>query len=104
MRVQAGFLTLSSVLRGVTAIYDLPDVPSSHDQQFIDIFNTVRSDVLKRSTHDESFSLNFNVANQVLSSGYVVPKNFSYHTFASRVDLYHSMTVMKDSLANGQCL
>ncbi|KAI0810309.1 hypothetical protein GGR55DRAFT_133789 [Xylaria sp. FL0064] len=72
MRVQAGFLTLFSVLRGATALYDLPVLPLARREQFeqfTDLFDTVQSDVLRRSTHDASFPLNFNVANQVLSSG-----------------------------------
>ncbi|RWA03980.1 hypothetical protein EKO27_g11128 [Xylaria grammica] len=69
MRLQAGFLALVSALPGVTALYDLPDVPLPREIQFADLFETVQSDVLKRSTHDASFSLNFGVANQVLSEG-----------------------------------
>ncbi|KAI3338251.1 hypothetical protein F4824DRAFT_499587 [Ustulina deusta] len=69
MRVQAGFLTLFSMIQSTTALYDLPDLPLSRDQQFTDLFDTVPSGVLKRSTHDASFPLNFNVANQVLSTG-----------------------------------
>ncbi|KAI0506912.1 hypothetical protein F5B22DRAFT_621842 [Xylaria bambusicola] len=69
MRVQAGFLTLFLMSRGTSALYDLPDAPLNRDRQLIDIFDTIHSDVLKRSTHDARFPLNFNVANQVLSSG-----------------------------------
>ncbi|GAW16162.1 hypothetical protein ANO14919_055850 [Xylariales sp. No.14919] len=69
MRLQAGFLALVSALPSATALYDLPDVPLPREIQFADLFETVQSDVLKRSTHDASFSLNFGVANQVLSEG-----------------------------------
>ncbi|KAI0976620.1 hypothetical protein F4678DRAFT_413940 [Xylaria arbuscula] len=69
MRVQAGFITLFSVLRGAWALYDLPYLPSHHGREFTDLFETVESNVLKRSTHDATFPLNFKVANKVLSSG-----------------------------------
>ncbi|KAI1309775.1 hypothetical protein F5Y03DRAFT_347337 [Xylaria venustula] len=69
MRVQAAVITLFSVLGGVRALYDLPDLPSNRGREFTDLFDTVQSNVLKRSTHDATFPLNFNVANKVLSSG-----------------------------------
>ncbi|KAK5631610.1 hypothetical protein RRF57_007324 [Xylaria bambusicola] len=77
MRVQAGFPTLLFVLRGTSALYDLPDAPPSRDRQVIDIFDTIHSNVLKRSTHDARFPLNFNVANQVLSSGLLTNESHS---------------------------
>lgn len=71
MRAQAGFLTLLSALRGVTALYDLPEPPLPPDAElFGDLFDTIQSDVLKRSTHDANFPLNFGVTNQVLFNGY----------------------------------
>ncbi|KAH8166206.1 hypothetical protein CIB48_g2056 [Xylaria polymorpha] len=70
MRAQAGFLTLLSALRGVTALYDLPEPPLPPDAElFGDLFDTIQSDVLKRSTHDANFPLNFGVTNQVLFNG-----------------------------------
>ncbi|KAI0435028.1 hypothetical protein F5Y09DRAFT_337121 [Xylaria sp. FL1042] len=69
MRVQAGFLTFFAVLRGARALYDLPVLPLARGQEFTDLFDTVQSDVLRRSTHDASFPLNFNVANKELSRG-----------------------------------
>ncbi|KAI1421871.1 hypothetical protein F5Y12DRAFT_765498 [Xylaria sp. FL1777] len=69
MRVQTGFLTFFSVLWGARALYDLPELPRSRNLQFTDLFDAVQSDVLKRSTHDARFPLNFNAANKVLSNG-----------------------------------
>ncbi|KAJ3571199.1 hypothetical protein NPX13_g5460 [Xylaria arbuscula] len=57
------------MLSGARALYDLPDAPTRREQQLPDVFHTIRSDILKRSTHDASFPLNFNAANQVLGSG-----------------------------------
>ncbi|KAI1752822.1 hypothetical protein F4782DRAFT_500162 [Xylaria castorea] len=70
MRAQAGFLALFSVLRGVAALYDLPEPPlPRNEKHFGDLFDAIQSDVLKRSTHDANFPLNFAVTNQVLSNG-----------------------------------
>ncbi|KAI0543662.1 hypothetical protein F4679DRAFT_567871 [Xylaria curta] len=70
MRVQAGLLALFSALRGVAALYDLPEPLLSRDEKhFGDLFDAIQSGVLKRSTHDASFPLNFAVTDQVLLSG-----------------------------------
>ncbi|KAI1739249.1 hypothetical protein F4680DRAFT_423282 [Xylaria scruposa] len=70
MRVQAGFLTLFSVLRGVAALYTLPEPPLPRQEgNFGDLFDTIQSDVLKRSTHDANFPLNFAVTDQVVFNG-----------------------------------
>ncbi|KAJ8113187.1 hypothetical protein ONZ43_g5209 [Nemania bipapillata] len=69
MRAQAGFLALFSVLRGAAALYDLPEPPMPRDEQFEDLFAGIESDILKRSTHDATFPLNFNVANRDLFNG-----------------------------------
>ncbi|KAI0187114.1 hypothetical protein EV127DRAFT_513982 [Xylaria flabelliformis] len=70
MRAEAGFLALFSVLRSVGALYSLPEPPlSRHEGNFGDLFGTIQSDVLKRSTHDANFPLGFAAINQVLFNG-----------------------------------
>ncbi|KAI0454840.1 hypothetical protein F5B21DRAFT_221680 [Xylaria acuta] len=71
MRAPAGFLALFfTVLGGVTALYDLPEPPLPRDEEYFgDLFDSIQSDVLKRSTHDANFPLNFGVTNQVLFNG-----------------------------------
>ncbi|KAI0538736.1 hypothetical protein GGR58DRAFT_283621 [Xylaria digitata] len=69
MRIQTGFLALFLVLRGATALYELPDVPLRREPRFTDLFEAVQSPVLRRSTHDASFSLDFEVTDEVLKSG-----------------------------------
>ncbi|KAF2969694.1 hypothetical protein GQX73_g3931 [Xylaria multiplex] len=69
MRVQTGFLALFSVLRGATALYELPDVPLRRELRFTDLFEAVQSPVLRRSTHDATFSLDFEVTDEELTSG-----------------------------------
>lgn len=77
MHSPAGFLALFSVLRGAVALYDLPEPPLPRDEEFADLFEgVVESDILKRSTHDATFPLNFNVANRDLFNGYVVSEIF----------------------------
>ncbi|TRX96462.1 hypothetical protein FHL15_002734 [Xylaria flabelliformis] len=70
MRAQAGFLALFSVPRSVAALYNLPEPPlPRHEGNFGDLFDTIQSDVLRRSTHDASFPLHFAATNQVLFNG-----------------------------------
>ncbi|KAI0861059.1 hypothetical protein F4860DRAFT_476713 [Xylaria cubensis] len=70
MRAQAGFLALFSVLRCVAALYSLPEPPlPRHEGNFGDPFDTIQSDVLKRSTQDANFPLSFSATNQVLFNG-----------------------------------
>ncbi|KAI0474753.1 hypothetical protein F4859DRAFT_78378 [Xylaria cf. heliscus] len=63
-------ITFFSALRGATALYDLPEPPLPRDvEHFDDLFGNIRSDVLKRSTHDATFPLAFGVTNQELFNG-----------------------------------
>ncbi|GAP84356.1 hypothetical protein SAMD00023353_0701740 [Rosellinia necatrix] len=69
MRAQTGFLTLFPVLRSVTALYTLPEPPQRRDGDLEAFYNMVGSDVLKRSTSDATFPLNFGLVDQVLAEG-----------------------------------
>jgi len=69
----ASFLALLAAFKGVTAIYDLPYPPEAR-RDVLGPFDIDESSLLKRSTHDASFPLNFNAVNQVLFTGYVMSR------------------------------
>ncbi|KAI1171777.1 hypothetical protein F4777DRAFT_582571 [Nemania sp. FL0916] len=71
MQSLAGFLTIVSLLQCAVALYELPTIPTWREEQYEDIFDGVvdESDVLKRSTSDATFPLDFNVKDQEIFNG-----------------------------------
>ncbi|KAI1823031.1 hypothetical protein F4861DRAFT_354135 [Xylaria intraflava] len=65
MQFQAGFLALCFALRGVAALYSMPEPPVPRAVA-ADVFDGFQSDAYRRSTHDGSFSLDFDVKNKHL--------------------------------------
>lgn len=86
MRVETGLSALFAILQGAAALYELPYAPlPRRDVLLTGPFDVAESAVLKRSTHDATFPLNYNVANKVLFTGYVTSKKLSCHLHSGKL-------------------